>query len=164
MTSTLKGGGGVRKYPNFADKQYIKYRQRGLGVKKSQTFCGCHTWKPPNTHPSSKVEEEFCKQSSLPLSLLCPYTLPSFPCSPNASSRAPSLLKSLKRDSIERQIQFNFDKRREMEKRRGACLTRRSSATQESREKSKSWKQMHVKSRRYQLSTATALVLSILEK
>ena len=36
MTSTLKGGGGVRKYPNFADKQYIKLGQKREGVKKSQ--------------------------------------------------------------------------------------------------------------------------------
>ena len=37
MTSALRGE-GVRKYPNFADKQYIKFGQRGEGVKKSRNF------------------------------------------------------------------------------------------------------------------------------
>ena len=35
MTSAQRGR-GVRKYPNFADKQYIKLGQRREGVKKSQ--------------------------------------------------------------------------------------------------------------------------------
>ena len=35
MTSALRRE-GVRKYPNFANKQYIHFGQRGRGVKKSQ--------------------------------------------------------------------------------------------------------------------------------
>ena len=43
MTSALRGGGRVRKLPNFADKQYVKFgvRTKGGGggaVKKSQNF------------------------------------------------------------------------------------------------------------------------------
>ena len=38
MTFAQKGG-GVKKYPKFADKQYIKFRQRGReGFKKSENF------------------------------------------------------------------------------------------------------------------------------
>ena len=36
MASALRGG--VGKYPKFADKQSIKFGQRGEGVKKSQNF------------------------------------------------------------------------------------------------------------------------------
>ena len=36
--SALRGEGRGRKYPNCADKQYIKFGQKGRGVKKSQTF------------------------------------------------------------------------------------------------------------------------------
>ena len=35
MTSEQKGGGGFKKYPKFADKQYIKFGQRGEGVFKN---------------------------------------------------------------------------------------------------------------------------------
>ena len=52
MTSTLKGGGGVRKYPNFADKQYIKYGQKGGGGSKNPKIwltSYMELWKPPNS-------------------------------------------------------------------------------------------------------------------
>ena len=41
MTSAQRGEGGVRKYPKFADKQYIKFKQGGGGagvVKESENF------------------------------------------------------------------------------------------------------------------------------
>ena len=37
MTSAQRGEGGVRKYPKFADKQYIKFGQGGV-VKESENF------------------------------------------------------------------------------------------------------------------------------
>ena len=40
MTSAQRGEGGVRKYPKFADKQYIKFGQGGGAgvVKESESF------------------------------------------------------------------------------------------------------------------------------
>ena len=38
MTSAKRGRRGVKKYLKFADKQYIKFRQGGVGFKKSENF------------------------------------------------------------------------------------------------------------------------------
>ena len=38
---------GVKKYPKLAEKQYIKFGQRGMGGKKIPNICGRHIWKPP---------------------------------------------------------------------------------------------------------------------
>ena len=46
MTPALRGEGG-QKNPNFADKQYIKFEQKG-GVKKSQTFADVIYSRPLN--------------------------------------------------------------------------------------------------------------------
>ena len=45
MTSALKGGGG----PGKADevREASKCGQGGRGIKKIQTFCVRHKWKPP---------------------------------------------------------------------------------------------------------------------
>ena len=77
---------------------------------------------PCKAHPSSKVEEEFCKQSSVSLwpslfpflALLTVTKCPLLKGPPFLPPAPPplSFLKGLKRDSIERQIQFNSDKRR----------------------------------------------------